>query len=109
MTIAAGGTTSAGTVTITAEDDDTDSPAKSVTVSGTMGNSQGTGAVTGATLTITDDDAAPGATLALSASSIGESGNVERLDGDGDAVAPVERGDDGDGDGIAGRGDGLQR
>ena len=74
LTIAAGDTTSAGTVTITADDDDTDSPDKSVTVSGTMGNSQGTGAVTGATLTITDDDAAPGATLALTASSIGESG-----------------------------------
>ena len=74
LTIAAGDTTSSGTVTITADDDDTDSPDKSVTVSGTMDNSQGTGAVTGATLTITDDDAAPTVTLSVSPSSISENG-----------------------------------
>ena len=74
LTIAAGDTTSTGAVTITAADDDTDSPAKSVTVSGTVAGSSGIVAPTSETLTITDDDAAPGATLALSASSIGESG-----------------------------------
>ena len=79
LTIAAGDTTSSGTVTITADDDDTDSPDKSVTISGTMGNSQGTGAVTGVTLTITDDDAAPGMTLSASPASISENGGVSTV------------------------------
>ena len=57
LTIAAGETTSAGTVTIAANDNDVDAPDKSVTVSGTA-----TGEVvedpSDVTLTIADDDTA---------------------------------------------------
>ena len=74
LIIAAGGTTSAGTVTVTAADDATDSPDKSVTVSGSASNTQGVTDPSNVTLTIADDDAAPGVTLALSSSSIDESG-----------------------------------
>ena len=51
-------------------------------------------------MTTTDDDAAPGVTLALAPPSIAEAGGVST--GDGDALAPVERGDDGGGLGRAG-------
>ncbi len=56
LTIAAGATTSTGTVTITAEDNAVDAPDKTVTISGDAENSMGVGAVESATLTITDDD-----------------------------------------------------
>ena len=63
LTIAAGATTSTGTVTITAEDNAVDADDKTVRVSGTATNdgpaSDGMGVVAeakGATLTITDDD-----------------------------------------------------
>ncbi len=56
LTIAANATTSTGLVTIEAADNDVDAADKTVTVSGTAENDQGIGAVTGATLTITDDD-----------------------------------------------------
>ena len=46
------------------------------TVTGTASNDQGVGAVTGASLTLTDDEGAPTATLVLSSSSISESGGV---------------------------------
>ena len=76
LTIAANATTSTGTVTITANDNDTDSPDKQVTVTATVSNSQGAGSVTGATLTLTDDEAAPGVTLTVSPASISENGGV---------------------------------
>ena len=76
LTIAANATTSTGTVTITANNNDVDAADKTVTVSGMAANSQGAGSVTGATLTLTDDDAAPGVTLLLSSSSIAENGGV---------------------------------
>ena len=74
LTIAAGATASAGTVTVTAADDATDSPDKSVTVSGSASNSQGVQQPSAVTLTITDDDAAPGVTLSVASSSIPENG-----------------------------------
>ena len=75
LTIAAGGTTSAGTVTVTAADDTTDSPDKSVTVSGSASNSQGVGGQpSDVMLTIVDDDAAPGVTLTVADTSIPENG-----------------------------------
>ncbi len=76
LTIVANATTSTGTVTITANDNDTDSPDRTVTVTATVANDQGAGSVTGATLTLTDDDAAPGVTLAVSPASISENGGV---------------------------------
>ena len=79
LTIAANATTSTGTVTITANDNDTDSPDKQVTVTATVANSQDAGSVTGATLTLTDDDAAPGVTLTLSPSSISENGGASTV------------------------------
>ena len=80
LTFAAGATTSAGTVTVTAVADTTDSPNKSVTVSATVSDSrapelrvQAPGAVT---LAIADDDDAPGVTLSVAPSSIVENGGV---------------------------------
>ena len=72
--IASGETANAAdTVTITAVDDDVDNVGdRSVTVSGTAQNGQGVGTVTGAALTLTDDEATPTATLALSAETIDE-------------------------------------
>ena len=74
LTIAAGATSSSGTVTITAVDNTADEPNKSVTVSGSASNSQGATNPSSVTLTITDDDAAPTVALALSRSTITESG-----------------------------------
>ena len=57
IVVAAGSTTSADTVTITAVDNDVDAAEdKTVTVTGTAANSQGAGTVTGASLTIRDDE-----------------------------------------------------
>ena len=72
LTIAAGSTTSTGTVTITAVDNRVDAPNKTVTVSATASG----GGVTNPgnqTLTINDDDAAPsGITLSVSPAKLGE-------------------------------------
>ena len=72
LTIAVGGTTSSGTVTVTAVNDDTDAPNRSVTIRGTAANSQGIRQPSDVTLTIRDDDAAPDATLTVVSSSIPE-------------------------------------
>ena len=68
ITIAAGATAnSSDTATITAVDDDVDNvTARSGTVAASAQNSQGVGAVAGATLTLTDDEATPTVALALS-------------------------------------------
>ena len=79
LTIVAGATASAGTVTVTAVDDTKDAPDKSVTVSATVSGSSGVAVPPARTLTITDDDDAPGVTLALSASSISENGGVSTV------------------------------
>ena len=76
LTIAAGATTSSGTVTVAAVDDDTDAPNKQATVSGAAVNDQSVQQPIARTLTIADDDAAPDATLALSSASISENGGV---------------------------------
>ena len=80
LTFAANATTSAGVVTVTGVDDDTDAPNKSATVSGAA--SDGLGLANDppdVTLTITDDDAAPRVTLVLSSSSISENGGVSTV------------------------------
>ena len=74
LNIAAGATSGSGTVTLTADNDNVHSGDRSVTVTGSMTNTQGAGSVTGASLTIREDEALPTATLALSRSSIDESG-----------------------------------
>ena len=56
LTIAAGATTSTGTVEITANDNEVDAPNKEVTVSGAASGSTGESALADQTLTITDDD-----------------------------------------------------
>ena len=48
------------TVTITAVDDGTAGPDRSVTVTGSAANGQGVGSVTGASLTLEDDDSGGG-------------------------------------------------
>ncbi len=80
ITIAAGDTTNASdTVVITAVDNSQDAPARDVTVSGVMSNAQGAGSVTGASLTLTDDDAAPTVTMVVSPSSISEAVEVSTV------------------------------
>ena len=76
ITIAAGSTSNASdTVTITAVDDDIDNvTARTAMVSASASNSQDIGGVIGVTLTLTDDEATPAATLALSPATIAESG-----------------------------------
>ncbi len=74
LTIAAGGTTSAGVVTVTANGNTVDSPNKPVTVSGMVTGGNNVAAPSSLTLTLTDDDALPTATLLLSAAAIDESG-----------------------------------
>ena len=72
LTIAAGAKGSTGTVTITAVDNDIDAPNKTVTVSATASGG-GVANPTDQTLTITDDDAAPGGiTLSVSPTTVGE-------------------------------------
>ena len=56
LTIAAGGTASTGTVTITAVDNAVDAPHKRVTVSATATNTQGITPPQDMTLTVTDDE-----------------------------------------------------
>ncbi len=77
ITIAAGETTNASAaVPITAVDNATDEPDRSTPVTGTVANSQGAGRVSGATVTLIDDDAAPGVTLAVADPAIDEAGGV---------------------------------
>ncbi len=77
LTIAADGTTVTGVVTVTANDNTVDSPNNSVTISGTAASSDtGVNTPLSATLKITDDDAAPDATLALDPASVSENAGV---------------------------------
>ena len=82
IVIAAGSTTAASdTATITAVDDDLHhgSAGRSATVTGALTNGQGAGAVTGAALTITDDETLPLLSLVLSSNSISENGGVATI------------------------------
>ena len=82
ITIAAGSTTAASdTATVAGVDDDVHqgNAGRSATVSATLANGQGAGAVTGATLTLTDDETLPTLSLALGPSSISESGGVSTV------------------------------
>ena len=72
LTITAGRTTSTGTVTIRANNNDVDAPGKTVRVSGSANNSQGVTDPSDVTLTITDDDSAPVMTLEVSPAVIAE-------------------------------------
>ncbi len=73
LTIAAGSLTSSGTVTITAVDNNIDAPNKTVTVSATASGG-GVNNPADQTLTINDDDAAPGRiTLSVNPTSVAES------------------------------------
>ena len=74
LTLTAGQTTSAGTVTITANNNDADTPNKTVRVHGTADNSHGVTVPDDEELTITDDDDPPTVTLRLSRTSISENG-----------------------------------
>ena len=75
IVIAAGQTVNAAdTAVVTAVDNPTDTPDRTVTVGATLANGQGAGTVTGAALVLTDDDDAPGVTLSVSPSSISENG-----------------------------------
>ena len=73
LTIAAGATTSTGTVTITAANNDDDDDNRQVTVSGTVANTAGVTAPADVTLTITDDESASTkVTLTVSPTSVAE-------------------------------------
>ena len=79
LTIAAGTTTSAGLVTVTAVDNATDAPDKSVTVAASASGGNGVAAPSSMTLAIPDDEAAPGVTLALNPASIAEPSGVSTV------------------------------
>ena len=76
LIIAARQTTSTGTVTVTAVDNLVDAPDKQVTVSATATGGRGVSAPSDVTLTITDDDATPTVTLAVSPAAITEAAGV---------------------------------
>ena len=76
LTIAAGDTSSTGTVTVTAVDNTVDAPDKEVTVSATVSGNSGVAAPSAVTLTIEDDDAAPAVTLVVADSAISENGGT---------------------------------
>ena len=76
LTIAAGETTSTGTVTITAVNNAVYEGDKQVTVSGTATNDQGVGGPDNVTLTITEDDAAPGLSVADASVDEGDTGSA---------------------------------
>ena len=77
LTIAAGATTSTGTVTITAVDNDVAAPAKQVTVSGTAASDLGVDGPADRTLTIIDDDSPSTAvTLTVSPARVPEDGGT---------------------------------
>ena len=79
LTIAAGSTSSSGTVTITAVNNGVDAPNKEVTVSAVASNSQGVTDPSNQTLTITDDEETLTVTLALSSASISEDSGVSTV------------------------------
>ena len=79
LTIVAGFTGSTGTVTITGVDNSVDEPDKSVIVGATVSGGHGVSAPSLRHLTISDDDAAPAATLNLSSSYIGDNGGVPNV------------------------------
>ena len=79
LRIAAGATTSTGTVTVTGVDNAADAPDKTVTVSGTATNRQGVTAPRDVALTIEDDDGPPTVTLVLTPVSIAEAGGVSTV------------------------------
>ncbi len=74
LTIAAGTTESTGLVTMTAVDNEVDTPDKTVQVRGIATNAQGITGPADLELTITDDEEAPAVTLVLSLSTIAENG-----------------------------------
>ena len=71
LSIAAGSTSSSGTVIITASDNKVDAPDKSVAVSASVTGGMGIAAPADVTLTITDDDTR-GVTVSETTLSIGE-------------------------------------
>ena len=82
IVIAAGSTTAASdTATVAAVDDDVHqgSAGRSATVTAALTNGQGEGAVTGAALTLTDDETLPTVALALSSTSISETGGISTV------------------------------
>ena len=84
IVVAAGATTSADTATVTAVDDDTDAPDRTETVTATVTNDRAaadseTMVVTGAALTVRDDDAAPTAALVLDPASVSENAGLSTV------------------------------
>ena len=81
LTIVAGETTSAsaGTVTITAQDDELDGPNKIVRVTATVAGGRDVAAPPAQNLTITDDDGTPVVTLVPDPAEIGENGGVSTI------------------------------
>ena len=75
LTLAAGETTSAGTVTVTAVDNTVDAPDKTVTVSATARGAS----LSPVALAIPDDELLPKAALALTPSSVTENGGVSTV------------------------------
>ena len=76
LTVAAGQTASTGMVTLTANGNAVDAPAKTVRVTGTAANAQGITQPAAVDVTLTDDEALPTVTLAVSPTAVTEDGGV---------------------------------
>ena len=79
LTLAAGSTTSAGEVAVTANGNTVHSPNKSVTVSGTAAGGHGVSNPPNATLTLEDDETLPTVALALTPTSISETDGISTV------------------------------
>ena len=79
LTISAGSTTSTGTVTLTAVNNDVDAPDKTVRVSASVSGGLGVSAPLSQDLTITDDEATPTVSLVLTPASVGENGGISTV------------------------------
>ena len=79
LLIAAGSTTSAGTVTVRSTDNNVDAADKTVTVGAMAAGGHGVAPPAAVTLTLTDDEATPTATLVLTPPAILENGEISTV------------------------------
>ena len=90
LTIAAGDTTSTGTVTLDPADDMVDNADRTVTVTADASGGRGVADPVAVELTVTDDEAAPVATLVLGAASVSESGSAVAVTATLDRASDVD-------------------
>ena len=90
LTIAAGDTTSSGTVTLDPADDAVDNADRTVTVTAVASGGRGVADPVAVELTVADDEAAPVVTLVLGAASVSESGSAVAVTATLDRASDVD-------------------